>query len=171
MASVKNLPPGNPNNRTQDPRVVWEDGTIAIIEAGDYPVGIPRSKSRKTLKEAAQQVPDAGLTTAPGAGTIANKDYVTVWLKDLLGTPVPGTVATPTTTMTPAAFRGAATPTKPLPPDFPGKNVPEYPHTCLVCKGKYYQGWYKTIHESTENGPLAGACPGPAPSKYGRLQP
>src|SRR5687768_5505538 len=71
-------------NSTGDSRVIWEDGTVAIIYAKDFPAGtgMGRSPTRKTIPDALNATIDAARQTAAGAG-VAN-DFVKVYLKELL---------------------------------------------------------------------------------------
>src|SRR5690242_17601224 len=87
MADIQNLPQnGNKNNSTQDDRVIWEDGTWAIIEAGDCWDGLARSKTRDSLGEAvASKSWDPNQTSMPGPQSVSAKKLVKVKLADLLG--------------------------------------------------------------------------------------
>ena len=95
----------NPNNSTTDPRIIWEDGQWAIIEAADHIDGLPRSQTRASLREAILTNSwDANRTTCPGKQTIAQGALVKVKLADLLTFPIqwppssaPQTVPTPVT--------------------------------------------------------------------------
>lgn len=171
----------NPNNSTADPRVIWEDGNWAIIEAGDYPPGIGRSKTRDSLADAITAPFDLvnPLTTPPGPKAVLDQKLVKVKLADLLATPVPqglGPAGVPTPIQTapigsipsPRGFIPIkATPNNaPVAPPSPflskpwsKRDVPEYPHTCRVCGGRYYQGLDKIIHQETE-AQDGGKCPG-----------
>jgi len=157
MASPKNLKTnGNPNNSTPDERVLWEDGTWAIVEAGDYPVGIGRTRTCDTPGDTLSATWEAGLITAPGAKSIAARKLVKVQLADLLAnTPPRKAVAA---VAAPRDFIPA--PPSPFLPKPWGRVVPEFPHLCRVCGGRFYQGLMKTVHEATEG--AGGACPGPA---------
>lgn len=176
MADPKNLRQnGNVNNSTGDDRVIWEDGHRAIIEAEDWPFGVPRSKTRDNISDAVSAPIDAGMGQVPiGPQSIRAKKLVAVPLKDLLAAPrnsppVPtGNVALPN----PANWRAPTAPGTPVAPQSPfmnkpwsSKNVPEFPHVCQACGGRFYQGLSKTIHEATEHDPqLRGECPRSMPT-------
>src|SRR6266446_153460 len=159
VSDPKNLPPQNPNNSTQDPRVIWEDGLWAIIEAGDSPNGLARSKTRDNLKEVMTANWDPAMTVAPGPASIAAKKLVKVRLVDLLATPQAkqvNTAAIPTARAFEA--QGQIAPPSPfIPKPWKTKDIPAFPHQCRACGGRYYLGLSKSVPEATENGPLAGA--------------
>lgn len=149
--------PFTPVNSTKDPRVLWEDGQIAIIFAGDFPAntGMGRSKSRKTLPDALTQQVDPGLTTAVGAGSRA--DLIKVFLAELLARPVGSQGAV---VQAPPVGRLPNGPTTFSPPkiaktgSFRGMVIPDFPHTCAACGGKMYQGMVQSVHDTAD-----GRCP------------
>jgi hypothetical protein len=169
----------NPNNSTADPRIIWEDGTWAIIEAGDHEPGLARSETRDTLAKVIQTNSwDPARVTQPGKASIAQGQLVKVKLAELLATPQ-RPAAAPTQGQLTLAPVGAipspkgfikipatpdtapnAPPSPFLPKSWKTRDIPEYPHTCLVCKGRYYQGLDKVIHQETE-ALDGGKCPGP----------
>ena len=174
----------NPNNSTDDPRIIWEDGTWAIIEAGDHVDGIARTKTRDTWQDALKSGSyDPALTAKPGAQSIAQGKFVKVKLADLLAHPyvAPGQPAPTPPTLAPVGKIPSAKgfiPIKQTPVDAPvappsptiakpWKVIPEYPHVCLVCGGRYYRGLDKTIHQETE-AKDGGKCPG-APAKAKKI--
>lgn len=164
MADPKNLYPRNPNNSTNDDRVIWEDGTWAVIEAGDCWDGLARSKTRDNPGDAIAAPWDPGMTTMPGPQSVAGRKLVKVKLADVLAKPT----TTPASAAMPQVKDWSKAPVAPVSPFLPkpwaGRNVPEFPHVCIRCGGRYYWGLNKSIHEATETGPLQGACPG-APAK------
>jgi hypothetical protein len=172
MADIANTRAGgNNNNSTNDPRIIWEDGTWAIIEAGDCWDGLARSKTRDTIGDAHQATWDAGMTTMPGPQSIAAKKLVKVKFQDMLNNPpalpTPGNSLAPRKALpTPSSFQPppSPAPSSPFSPKpWTGRNVPEFPQHCQFCNGWYYKGLDKTIHQSTENDPvLKGACPATA---------
>lgn len=159
---------GNQNNSTPDDRVIWEDGTWAIIECGDAWDGLSRSKTRDNLGDAIQATWDPGMTTMPGANSITAKKMVKVKLADLLAnagkaapTSLGGVLPKAKAFRTPTPADVPAAPPSPyLSKPWEGKNVPEFPHVCRACGGRYYQGLSKTVHQDTENTALDGKCPG-----------
>jgi hypothetical protein len=160
MATPRNLKAnGNPNNSTNDERVIWEDGTWAIIEAGDHMAGMGRSKTRDSIGDALSADWDPANTAQPGPSSVQAKKLIKVKLADLLANPV--RAKAPGVMPKPADF-GVAPPSPFMPKPWAGHPVPEFPHVCVSCGGRYYQGFAKTIHESTEHTDLRGACPGPA---------
>ncbi len=167
MADPKNLPPGNPNNSTTDPRVIWEDGTWAIIEAGDCWDGLARSKTRDNPGDAVAATWDPALTVMPGPNSVSGKKLVKVKLTDLLAHPLVQAPAGKLPTAKDWSKSPVAPPSPFKPKPWPVKEIPEFPHVCRVCGGRFYQGLSKTIHEATEHSPLAGACPGPTKAQKG----
>ena len=176
MGDPRNLKSnGNQNNSTNDDRVIWEDGQWAIIEAGDCWDGLSRSKTRDSIGDAVAAPWDPGMTTMPGPNSVTAKKLVKVKLAELLAKPA---TAARGVFPTPASFKDngpvPAAPVSPfLPKPWKGKDIPEYPHVCRVCQGRYYQGLDKVIHEATEHSALQGACPGPSgnskrPALHGR---
>lgn len=142
-------------NSTADPRVLWEDGLVAIIYAKDFPAnsGMGRSKTRKTPAEALNAAIDDQLVTAPGAGSA--HDFIKVKLADLLARPLTKPVATvmPRLPVDPSQF-------KPVVPKiaqsgtYKGQIIPDFPHDCTKCGGKMYQGMYSSVHPTPD-----GRCP------------
>lgn len=149
-------------NGTGDPRIVWEDGVVAIIQARDFPAntGMGRGPTRKTPVEALQTQIDPTRVTMPGAG--AMNDFVKVVLKDLLARPVG---AAPAQAPAPAKGFGFRPPPKPMVASgygsvAKGVVIPDahFPHICGVCGGWYYQG---TGEHSTPD----GRCPSKSAKK------
>lgn len=171
MADPKNLGSnGNMNNSTGDDRVIWEDGKWAIIEAGDAWDGLARSKTRDNLGDAISAGWDPGMTVMPGPQSVRARKLVKVALKDLLAHR-PGVQGTPAVGMPrPQDYKTPpGTPVAPPSPfmkkpwdpgPMPGMNVPEFPHVCRICGGRFYQGLNNIVHEATEHTALRGACPG-----------
>lgn len=131
-------------------KVYWDDGTWAVIEAGDLPLtGIPRSKTNDTVADAIKSNSwDPALTTLPGPKS--RKHFVKIKITDI----PPGT---PITT----ANLQAANPAIPVrkampitPTNYKGKIIPDYPHPCHVCGGRQLILFSSTEHEG-------GSCPGP----------
>lgn len=146
-------------NSTNDPRVVWEDGVIAIIFAHHFPAGtgMGRGPTRKTVPEAIVTTIDPSRVTMPGAGTM--NDFVKVSLAELLARPM--NAQAPKTQPAIKGFSGRP-PAKPMVASGYG-SVPKgtvipdghFPHLCGVCGGWYYQG---TGEHSTPD----GQCPSKA---------
>lgn len=165
----------NPSNSTSDPRVIWEDGMWAIIEAKDYPPGIGRSKSRDLLGDAIASNWEPALLTPPGAKSIAAKQLVKVKLAEFWATSPTGQ-GTPKIIgkglLNPADFAQPVAPPSPfLPKPYKGKDIPEYPHKCPGCGGRFYMGATQIVHESTDprKGLGDGKCPGPPQTTSGNL--
>lgn len=145
-------------NSTNDPRVLWEDGQSAIIFAGDFPAntGMGRSKTRKTLPDAIAAPIDPALVTGAGAGS--KGDLIKVWLAELLQRPVGGVqgLQAPPVGRLPSSPRNL----DPTPPriaksgSYKGMVIPDFPHTCTACGGKYYQGMFDAVHPTPD-----GKCP------------
>lgn len=155
-------PPITRTNQTGDPRVVWEDGQIAIIYAKDFPAnsGMGRSKTRGQLTDAIKATIDDQLQTMPGAGS-AN-DFVKVWLKELLARPSAGMAqpkVVPRLPIDPIQFRPVA-PKIATGGTYKGQVIPDFPHDCEKCGGKYYQGNFSSIHPTPD-----GLCPNDRPEK------
>lgn len=155
------------NNSSGDDRVISEDGKWAIIEAGDCWDGLSRSKTRDNIGDAISAPWDAGMTVMPGPGSVAAKKLVKVKLADLLANPANPTPPRPAVTGLPSPKDFKKDPVAPQSPfmskPYTAKNIPEFPHQCRVCGGRFYQGLTKVVHESTEKDPkLQGACPGTA---------
>lgn len=146
---------GVTTNSTNDPRIIWEDGHIAIIYAKDFPAGtgMGRSKTRDDLKSAINADVDDQLQTAVGPGS-ANK-LVKVWLRDMLARP-------PITTQKAVQSRLPISPDqfRPVAPviaqggSYKGHVIPDFPHDCVRCGGKYYQGMFSSVHPTPD-----GECP------------
>lgn len=118
------------------------DGLWSVIEAKDYQPGIGRSRTRDTPGDALKAPYDPNLTTPVGPGSLHK--FVMVRTMDL-GPNASGLGGL----LSPKSYM-------PAPGNPNGKFIPHYPHTCLVCGGKCYQGFMTTFeHEG-------GACPGPA---------
>lgn len=148
--------PVTKTNSTGDPRIIWEDGFVAIIYAKDFPAnaGMGRSKTRKDIADAIKATIDDQLVTAPGAGSA--HDFVKVWLKELLARPLPVGPAPKVQArlpIDPSQF-------KPVSPKiasggtYKGKIIPDFPHDCHSCGGKYYQGMFSSVHDTPD-----GRCP------------
>lgn len=140
-------------NSTPDPRILWEDGHVAVILGKDFPAmsGMGRTQTRKTLQEVLNATIEPTRQGAPGSGS-AN-DLVKVWLKDLLARPVPGmpnykaVVPVRGRVPTPMVASGNG--------DVPkGTLIPDshYPNQCKSCGGWYYSG-------SGEHPTPDGKCP------------
>lgn len=158
----------NPNNSTGDPTVLWEDGTWAIIEAGDYPPGIGRSKTRDPgdLAGTLGASWEPSLLTPPGPQAVREKKWLKVKLADYLAAPKKATGISPPIPFNinnPRAFQDPKTPIAPPSPFLPKpwKSVPEFPYVCPTCGGRFVQLAISSIHEMTEQDPvLRGRCPG-----------
>lgn len=141
-------------NSTSDPRVIWEDGKIAIIFARDFPAntGMGRSATRKDLKDAIMAQIDPGRTTMPGANSM--NDFVKVVLGDLLARPLGGKAPS----VKPKMFSGRPDPVPMIASGYgsvpKGTIIPDahFPHKCGVCGDWYYQG-------TGEHPTPDGACP------------
>jgi hypothetical protein len=142
-------------NSTGDARIIWEDGHVAIIYAKDFPAGtgMGRSKTRDDVKDAIQATVDDQLQTLPGPGS-ANK-FIKVWLKDLLARPVATqqAVVRPRLAISPADFK-PVTPKIAQSGKFKGQVIPDFPHDCPHCGGKFYQGMFSAVHDTPD-----GLCP------------
>jgi hypothetical protein len=143
-------------NGTGDPRIIWEDGHVAIIYAKDFPAntGMGRSKTRDDLKDAINATIDDQLVTAPGAGS-AHK-FIKVWLKDLLARPLPAGPAPKVVgrlPIDPAQFIPVA-PKIAISGRYKGQIIPDFPHDCQACGGKFYQGMISSVHPTPD-----GRCP------------
>lgn len=156
----------NPNNSTTDPRIIWEDGTWAIIEAKDWPPGIGRSKTRDTVPDAIAATWEAGLgNIAIGPQSIRASKLVKVKLGDFLNVPPPSLSPGPLGGLSPKAFQDPATPVAPPSPMMPkpwkGKDIPEYPHVCPNCGGRTVHMPSGHIHEMTDpkHSRGDGSCP------------
>lgn len=108
------------------PKPQWDDGTWGVWEAGDIPAGVPRSKTKKTLKDAAAVDPqDVNMITPVGPGSKQNlskariQDMLDAYKK--LNDKLKGVKV---------SVQGAA-------PD----PMTHFPHKCNGCvNGRYYQG-------------------------------
>lgn len=153
--------PVTKTNSTNDPRIIWEDGLVAIIYAKDFPAGtgMGRSKTRADLKDAINATIDDQLVTAPGKGSM--HDFVKVWLKDLLARPLPGPAAPKIQgrlPIDPKQFIPVA-PVIAKSGRYAGQIIPDFPHDCTACGGKYYQGMFSGVHDTPD-----GRCPAEAKS-------
>lgn len=147
-------------NGTADPRIVWEDGHVAIIYAKDFPAGtgMGRSKTRSDIKDAINATIDDALHTMPGKGSFG--DFVKVWLKDLLARPLstgPGPQLPKRLPVDPKDFRPVS-PVIATSGRYKGQIIPDFPHDCPTCGGKYYQGMFSSIHPTED-----GECPATKP--------
>lgn len=114
----------------------WDDGTWGVWEAGDIPAGVPRSKTKKTLKEAVAADPlDCNMTTPVGPGSVKNlskariQDMLDAYKKinEQLGkVSIPGKLS--------------ATPE-------PREKL--WPHICPACGGRTLELFSSTEHELT----------------------
>lgn len=154
-------------NGTGDPRIVWEDGLVAIIYAKDFPAGtgMGRSRTRSDIKDAINATIDDQLQNAPGKGSAS--DFVKVWLKELLLRPY---VGAPSTMKLPTRLPVSPSQFVPVAPKiaqsgrFKGQIIPDFPHICSACGGPYYQGMFEGIHPTPD-----GKCPATKPTaKRGR---
>jgi hypothetical protein len=133
-------------NSTGDSRVLWEDGHIAIIFAKDFPAnsGMGRSKTRDTVAEAIKATVDDQLQSPVGGGSMGK--FVKVWLKELLARPVVvpggGPKVMARLPIDPSQFK----PVSPV--------IPDFPHDCIRCGGKMYQGMFSNVHPTPD-----GKCP------------
>lgn len=143
-------------NSTTDPRILWEDGKVAVIYAKDFPAGtgMGRSRTRAGLVEVLSAPIDDQLQTAPGKGSAF--EFVKVWLKEILARPIAnnpaatvvGRIANDPKQLVPRAPVVASSGT------FKGQVIPDFPHTCAACGGKCYQGMFSNVHDT-----LDGRCP------------
>lgn len=143
-------------NGTSDPRVIWEDGHVAIIYAKDFPAGtgMGRSKTRADIKDAINATVDDTLQTMPGKGSY--NDFVKVWLKDLLARPLatgPAPALPKRLPVSPKDFVPVA-PVVAKSGRYAGHIIPDFPHDCAACGGKYYQGMFHDVHDTPD-----GKCP------------
>lgn len=144
-------------NSTGDPRVVWEDGHIAIIYARDFPAnsGMGRSKTRDDVADAIKATVDDQLQIPVGAGSMGK--FVKVWLKELLARPVVvpggGPKVMPRLPIDPSQFR-PVNPVVAKSGNYKGQIIPDFPHDCVRCGGKYYQGMFSNVHPTPD-----GRCP------------
>jgi hypothetical protein len=145
-------------NSTQDPRIVWEDGYVAIIYAKDFPAnsGMGRSKTRKDIKDALNAAVDDQLVTPPGANSA--HDFVKVKLADLLARPLQLNPAMAPQLpkrlpISPREFM-PVTPKIAQTGRYKGHIIPDFPHDCQLCGGKYYQGAVEAVHPTQD-----GKCP------------
>lgn len=160
MAPVNTAGPSGPPitvvNGTKDPRIVWEDGHIAILYAKDFPAntGMGRSKTRDDVKDAINAVIDDTLQSAPGAGSLHK--FVKVRLSEILARPLPAgpaPVARGRLPIDPSQFKPVA-PKIAKSGSYAGQIIPDYPHDCTACGGKFYQGMFGGIHPTPD-----GKCP------------
>lgn len=143
-------------NGTNDPRVIWEDGHIAIIYAKDFPAnsGMGRSKTRKDLKDAINAAVDDQLQTPVGGGSA--QDFVKVKLAELLARPLAQRMAPKVQARLPVSPREFL----PVAPKiaqsgrYKGHIIPDFPHYCQLCNGPYYQGAVEAVHPTAD-----GKCP------------
>jgi hypothetical protein len=143
-------------NSTTDPRIIWEDGQVAVIYAKDFPAGsgMGRSKTRAGVVECLSIPIDDALHTAPGPGS--RFEFVKVWLKDILARPV----ANPAITKQVGRVISDPSQLVPHPPKvatggrYKGQVIPDFPHTCAACGGPCYQGMFQNIHDTP-----SGRCP------------
>jgi hypothetical protein len=154
-------------NGTGDPRVIWEDGHIAIIYAKDFPAGtgMGRSRTRGDIKDAINAAVDDSLQTMPGGGKL--HEFIKVNLKELLQRPYAGSPQTAKVVgrlpISPSQFVPVA-PKVAQGGSYKGRIIPDFPHTCAVCNGPYYQGMFEGIHPTPD-----GKCPAAAKTtKKGR---
>ena len=145
-------------NSTQDPRIIWEDGHVAIIYGKDFPAnsGMGRSKTRKDIKDALNAAVDDQLVTPPGAGSA--HDFVKVKLAELLARPLqlnPAMAPKPMARLpvSPREFV-PVTPKIAQSGKYKGKIIPDFPHYCQLCGGAYYQGAVEAVHPTPD-----GKCP------------
>lgn len=148
--------PVTKTNGTGDPRVIWEDGHVAVIYAKDFPAnaGMGRSKTRKDVKDAINAAIDDALVTSPGAGSA--HDFVKVRLKELLARPLPSGPAPRVQArlpIDPSQFR-PVTPKIAQSGKYKGHIIPDFPHDCSACGGKFYQGMFSSVHDTPD-----GRCP------------
>lgn len=117
------------------PTPQWDDGVWGVWEAGDIPSGVARSKTKKTLKEAAAVDPlDCNMTTPVGPGSVKNlckariQDMINAYktLNERIGKVlIPGNIS---------------------PPE-PREKL--WPHTCPACGGRTLELFSSTEHELT----------------------
>lgn len=154
-------------NGTGDPRIIWEDGHIAIIYAKDFPAGtgMGRSRTRGDIKDAINAAVDDTLQTMPGGGKL--HEFIKVNLKELLQRPYAGSPQTAKVVgrlpISPSQFV-PVTPKIAQGGNYKGRIIPDFPHTCAVCNGPYYQGMFEGVHPTPD-----GKCPATAKAaKKGR---
>lgn len=155
-------PPFTTTNSTKDLRVLWEDGQVAVIYGGDFPAGtgMGRSKTRTSLPDVLNAQIDP-LLNAP-VGPKSRADFVKVFLADLLARPVgspPVAVAQPRLLSSPDQLR-ATPPRIAASGTYKGSVIPDFPHTCMRCGGKYYQGMFNAVHNTAD-----GRCPAESKKK------
>lgn len=153
-------------NSTTDPRVLWEDGQVAVIYAKDFPAntGMGRSKTRGSLQDVLAAPIDDQLVTAPGKNS--GFDLIKVWLKDILARPIQAPGAQKVVGRLPIDPKHylPQTPVVAKSGKFKGQVIPDFPHDCAACGGKCYQGMFSNVHDTPD-----GRCPAEsAPQKKRR---
>lgn len=150
-------PPITRVNGTQDPRIIWEDGHIAIIYAKDFPAnsGMGRSKTRDDLQDAIKAPVDDQLVTPAGGGS--QHKFVKVKLAELLARPLVSPAMAPKPLhrlpVSPREFMPVS-PKIAQSGTYKGRIIPDFPHKCQLCGGMYYQGAVEAVHPTPD-----GQCP------------
>lgn len=150
-------------NSTTDPRVLWENGHVAVIFGGDFPAGtgMGRSKTRTSLQDVLNTQIDPVLDSP--VGPKSRGDFIKVYLAELLARPAGSTkahaVPVPRLPTSPDQLR-VSPPRIAASGTYKGSVIPDFPHTCGRCGGKYYQGMFNAMHNTPD-----GRCPAESKKK------
>lgn len=126
----------------KQPPPLWDDGTYGVWEANAVHPYVPRSKTRKDMKDAVKVDPSE-ITLRPPVGPGSINDLVKVRLADFIP-------------------RGAAPVA--APPKHKEPYEVRWPHICTVCGGRMLNLFSSSDHPD-ENGEKGGKCPGPKKTK------
>lgn len=120
---------------------MWDDGTYGVWEASIVHPYVPRSRTRKYMKDAVQIDPTE-ITLRPPVGPGSIKGLIKVRLVDFI--PRGETAAPAKTFQEPIEVR--------------------FPHRCTVCGGRTLE-LFSSVDHADEQGNGGAKCPGPKKMK------